>query len=99
LALAWRRCIRNVNQFRTLVLKWFIRGLGAPATVKELYPLTVDQIRAGLPGLARSLELDNAGRQVENPASAEVSDQLAKFLHAVNPVQDARFDFHRDDNK
>jgi pimeloyl-ACP methyl ester carboxylesterase len=54
--------------------------------LKELYPLTVDQLRAGLPGLVGALELDNVGHWVQHEASAEVSDQLVKFLRAVNPA-------------
>jgi pimeloyl-ACP methyl ester carboxylesterase len=54
--------------------------------LKELYPLTVDQIRAGLPGLVGSLELDNVGHWLQHEASAEVSDQLMKFLHTVDPA-------------
>ena len=54
--------------------------------MKELYPLTVDQMRAGLPGLVGGLELDNVGHWVQHEASAEVSDQLVKFLRTVNPA-------------
>jgi pimeloyl-ACP methyl ester carboxylesterase len=54
--------------------------------LRELYPLTGDQIRAGLPGLVGSLELDNVGHWLQHEASAEVSDQLVKFLHTVNPA-------------
>jgi len=54
-------------------------GLGA------LYP-PFDKIRAGLPGLVGSLELDNVGHWVQHEASAEVRDQLVKFLHTVNPA-------------
>ena len=52
--------------------------------LKELYPLTIDQMRAGLPGLVGGLELDNVGHWVQHEASAEVSDQLVKFLRTVN---------------
>jgi pimeloyl-ACP methyl ester carboxylesterase len=53
---------------------------GKAEGLKELYPLTVDQMRAGLPGLVGALELDNVGHWVHHEASAEVSDQLVKFL-------------------
>ena len=53
--------------------------------LKELYPL-LDQMRAGLPGLVGGLELDNVGHWVQHEASAEVSDQLVKFLRTVNPA-------------
>jgi len=52
--------------------------------LKELYPLTIDQMRAALPGLMGGVELDNAGHWVQHEASAEVSDQLVKFLRTVN---------------
>ena len=58
---------------------------GKPDGLKELYPLTVDQVGAGLPGLVGALELDNVGHWVQHEASAEVSDQLVKFLRVVNP--------------
>ena len=32
------------------------------------------------------LELDNVGHWVQHEASAEVSDQLVKFLRTVNPA-------------
>ena len=54
--------------------------------LKELYPLTMDQLRAGLPGLVDWLELDNVGHWVQHEAAAEVSDQLLKFLGAVSPA-------------
>ena len=54
-------------------------GLGA------LYP-PVEKLRAGLPGLVGSLELDNVGHWVQHEASADVSHQLVKFLRTVNPA-------------
>jgi pimeloyl-ACP methyl ester carboxylesterase len=54
--------------------------------LKELYSLTVDQMRESLPGLVGSLELDQVGHWVQHEASAEVSDHLLKFLGTVNPV-------------
>jgi pimeloyl-ACP methyl ester carboxylesterase len=51
----------------------------------ELYP-PMEKLRAGLPGLVGSLELDTIGHWVQHEASAEVSDQLVKFLRSVNPV-------------
>jgi pimeloyl-ACP methyl ester carboxylesterase len=48
--------------------------------MRELYPLSVDQIRAGLPGLVGGLELDDVGHWVQHEASDLVSDQLVKFL-------------------
>jgi pimeloyl-ACP methyl ester carboxylesterase len=51
----------------------------------QLYP-PVDQLRAGLPGLVGSLELENVGHWVQHEASAEVSHQLMKFLRTVKPA-------------
>ena len=52
--------------------------------LKELYPLAVDQMRAGLPGLVGWLELDDVGHWVQHEAPDVVSDQLVKFLSDVN---------------
>ena len=60
--------------------------VGKADGLKELYSLSVDQLRVGLPGLVGSLELDNVGHWVQHEASAEVSDQLVKFLRTVNPA-------------
>lgn len=54
--------------------------------LKELYPLTGDQLRAGLPGLVGSLELDDVGHWVQHEAADVVSDQLAQFLRTVGPA-------------
>jgi pimeloyl-ACP methyl ester carboxylesterase len=54
--------------------------------LRELYPLTIDQLRAGLPGLVGALELDNVGHWVQHEASAELNDQLVMFLRTVNPA-------------
>jgi pimeloyl-ACP methyl ester carboxylesterase len=54
--------------------------------LKELYPLTVEQMRAGLPGLMAGLELDGVGHWVQHEAPDVVSDELAKFLRTVNPA-------------
>ena len=54
--------------------------------LKELYPLTVEQMRAGLPGLVGWIELDNVGHWVQHEAADVVSDQLVKFLRAVKPA-------------
>jgi pimeloyl-ACP methyl ester carboxylesterase len=52
--------------------------------LKELYPLTIDQMRGGLPGLLGGLELDDVGHWVQHEASAEVTAQLVRFLAAVD---------------
>jgi pimeloyl-ACP methyl ester carboxylesterase len=54
--------------------------------LKELYPLTIDQLRAGLPGLVGGLELDNVGHWVQHEASGVVSDQLVQFLRTAKPA-------------
>lgn len=51
--------------------------------LKELYTLSLDDLRAGLPGLVGGLELDNVGHWVQHEAAAEVSDQLLKFVRTV----------------
>ncbi|MFM0204936.1 alpha/beta hydrolase [Paraburkholderia fungorum] len=52
--------------------------------LRELYPLSIDDLRAGLPGLVGGLELDNVGHWVQHEAAAEVSDQLLKFVRTVD---------------
>jgi pimeloyl-ACP methyl ester carboxylesterase len=54
--------------------------------LKELYPLTVDQMRTGLPGLVGWLELDNVGHWVQHEASDVVTDHLVTFLRTVTPA-------------
>jgi pimeloyl-ACP methyl ester carboxylesterase len=50
-----------------------------------LYP-PVEKLRTSLPGLVGNLEIDDVGHWVQHEASAEVSDQLVKFLRTVNPA-------------
>ena len=59
---------------------------GTADGLKELYPLTIDQMRGGLPGMVGGLELDNVGHWVQHEASDVVNDQLVKFLRIVNQV-------------
>lgn len=54
--------------------------------LKELYPLTIEQMRAGLPGLRGGLELDNVGHWVQHEATDVVNDQLVEFLRSVDPA-------------
>jgi pimeloyl-ACP methyl ester carboxylesterase len=54
--------------------------------LKELYPLTIEQMRGGLPGLVGGFELDNVRHWVQHEAPDVVNDQLVKFLRIVNPV-------------
>jgi pimeloyl-ACP methyl ester carboxylesterase len=57
---------------------------GSSDGLKELYPLTIEQMRAGLPGLLGGLELENVGHWVQHEAADAVNEQLVKFLRAVN---------------
>ena len=58
--------------------------------MKELYPLSIEQMRAGLPGLLGGLELDNVGHWVQHEASDVVNELLVKFLRVVrDPVASA----------
>jgi pimeloyl-ACP methyl ester carboxylesterase len=59
--------------------------------LKELYPLTIEQMRSGLPGLVGWLELDNVGHWVQHEAAAEVSDQLVQFLRTID-MPDSRLE-------
>ena len=52
--------------------------------LKELYPITIDQMRASLPGLVGGLELDQVGHWVQHEASCVVSEQLVKFLRIID---------------
>jgi pimeloyl-ACP methyl ester carboxylesterase len=63
---------------------WFVWGKADG--LKELYPLTMEQMRTGLPGLVGAVELDAVGHWVQHEAAAEVSDQLVRFLHTVSPA-------------
>ena len=51
--------------------------------LRELYPLTLEQMRAGAPGLIGGLELDGVGHWVQHEAAELVSDQLVAFLGAL----------------
>jgi pimeloyl-ACP methyl ester carboxylesterase len=50
--------------------------------LQVLYP-PVEKLRENLPGFAGHLELDNVGHWVQHEASAEVGEQLVKFLRLV----------------
>ena len=53
--------------------------------LRTLYP-PFEKLRAGVPGLVGSLELDNVGHWVQHEAAVHVSEQLVKFLRTVSPV-------------
>jgi pimeloyl-ACP methyl ester carboxylesterase len=48
--------------------------------LRELYPPTLDAMRAGLPGLVGIVELDDVGHWVQHEAADVVCDQLVTFL-------------------
>lgn len=52
--------------------------------LKELYPLTIDQLRDGLPGLVGGMELDNVGHWVQHEASDIVTEHLVEFVRTVD---------------
>jgi hypothetical protein len=54
--------------------------------LNELYPLSEDQLRAGLTGLVDRVELDNIGHWVQHEASEEVSIRLVTLLRTVSPA-------------
>ncbi len=56
--------------------------MGKADGLKQLYPFTEDQLRAGVPGLTGVIELDNVGHWIQHEASAEVTEQLLKFLQS-----------------
>jgi len=47
-----------------------------------LYP-PVEKMKAGLPNMVGSLEIDNVGHWVQHEASSQVSEQLVKFLGTI----------------
>jgi pimeloyl-ACP methyl ester carboxylesterase len=49
----------------------------------ELYP-PFEKLVSGLPGLVGHVEIDHVGHWVQHEASAEVSDQIVRFLGMVN---------------
>ena len=53
--------------------------------LRELYTLTTDQLRAGLPGLLNLIELDGVGHWVQHEAADVVSEELVAFLRTVTP--------------
>jgi pimeloyl-ACP methyl ester carboxylesterase len=85
---------RAAEPYFTLSAPWKGAKVAQPAFfmtgksdgLKELYPITMDQIRAGVPGLAGGVELDGVGHWIQHEAAEQVSDQLVKFLRTVNPV-------------
>ena len=58
--------------------------------LKELYSLSADQARAGLPGLVDWIELDDVGHWVQHEAADLVSDRLVHFLRQVDPGSQSR---------
>ncbi len=54
--------------------------------LRELYSLTLDQMRDGLPGLVGGAELDAVGHWVQHEAADVVSEHLLGFLRAIDPA-------------
>ncbi|MGA3132009.1 MAG: alpha/beta hydrolase [Terracidiphilus sp.] len=57
--------------------------------LQAIYP-PFEKLRSGLPGLVGNLEIDDVGHWVQHEASAEVSDQLVKFLSTVRHLLENR---------
>jgi pimeloyl-ACP methyl ester carboxylesterase len=60
--------------------------MGKADGLKQLYALTEEQLRIGLPGLVASVELEGVGHWIQHEASDEVNEHLLKFLRTVNPA-------------
>jgi pimeloyl-ACP methyl ester carboxylesterase len=58
--------------------------MGKADGLNQLYPLTEEQFRVGIPGLVGILELDNVGHWVQHEASEEVSEKIVEFLRTTN---------------
>lgn len=54
--------------------------------LSELYRLSEEHLRAGLPGLVGRVELANVGHWMQHEASVEVSKQLVQFLRNLSPT-------------
>lgn len=52
--------------------------------LSELYPLTIAQMKAGLPGLVGGLTLDDVGHWVQHETSDIVCTQLVNFLRKID---------------
>ena len=52
--------------------------------LNELYPLTEEQIRAGLPGLVGRVELDGVGHWIQHEASGALNRYLLDFIRTVS---------------
>lgn len=51
--------------------------------LREIYPLSLDQLRTGLPGLVGGLDLENVGHWVHHEAPDLVNERLVEFLHQL----------------
>jgi len=58
---------------------------GRSDNLRTLYP-PVEKLRAGLPGLVGSVELDGIGHWIHHEATDQVNAQLLQFLQHVVPV-------------
>jgi pimeloyl-ACP methyl ester carboxylesterase len=57
---------------------------GARDGLREIYPLTLDQLRPGLPGLVGGVDLEHVGHWVHHEAPDEVNRHLVGFLRELN---------------
>ena len=53
--------------------------------LNELYPLSDQQLAAGLPGLVGNVQLDGVGHWLQHEAPDELNRHLVDFLHTVAP--------------
>ena len=53
--------------------------------LNELYPLSEQQLRDGLPGLVGSVELDNVGHWIQHEAPDQLNKYLVDFIRLVAP--------------
>jgi pimeloyl-ACP methyl ester carboxylesterase len=54
--------------------------------LEEMYHLTDQQLRAGLPALVGHVEMEGMGHWIQHEAAAEVSNQLLGFMGTVGPA-------------
>jgi pimeloyl-ACP methyl ester carboxylesterase len=88
---------RAAEPFFHLSAAWRGAKIGQPSLLmtgkadglNELYPLSVEQLRVGLPGLVGHVELENVGHWIQHEASAEVTSELLQFLQTISATRRA----------
>jgi pimeloyl-ACP methyl ester carboxylesterase len=58
--------------------------MGKSDGLKQLYPQTADELRVGLPGLIGTIDVEHVGHWIQHEASAQVTEELLKFLRRVD---------------